>query len=251
MKIGILTFWWSYDNYGQILQAWALQRQLKIMGHTPYLIRYSEYDKSKTGLKLRLINLLKKNPVLGFLYNTIKNEKYYRVLCHNRQRGFDGFRKQYFAFSSLYYSSLHDIQAAPPAADAYIVGSDQVWAHLLNIDYNSIYFLNFGNISVKRLSYAPSFGMDKYPDHLKRNLKEALNRFDAISVREQQGVEICKSVGVDAKRVVDPTILIDISEYQSLFDDNNVCSSPYIFVYCVNINSPEQIKWTDLNIFSK
>lgn len=29
MKIGIFTFWWSADNYGQLLQCYALQQALK------------------------------------------------------------------------------------------------------------------------------------------------------------------------------------------------------------------------------
>ena len=41
MKIGIITFWESTDNYGQVLQAYALQQILKNMGHEPFLIRYS------------------------------------------------------------------------------------------------------------------------------------------------------------------------------------------------------------------
>ena len=40
MRIGIVTFWQSGDNYGQQLQCWALQRYLKGIGHEPFLIRY-------------------------------------------------------------------------------------------------------------------------------------------------------------------------------------------------------------------
>ena len=40
MKIGIVTFWQSDDNYGQLLQCWALQQYLRNLGHDPFLIRY-------------------------------------------------------------------------------------------------------------------------------------------------------------------------------------------------------------------
>lgn len=40
MKIGIITFWSSKDNYGQLLQLFALQTFLKELGHEPFLIRY-------------------------------------------------------------------------------------------------------------------------------------------------------------------------------------------------------------------
>lgn len=41
MKIGIVTFWNSEDNYGQILQCYALQRFLRDKGHDAFLIRYA------------------------------------------------------------------------------------------------------------------------------------------------------------------------------------------------------------------
>ena len=46
MKIGIITFWSSKDNYGQLLQLFALQTFLKELGHEPFLIRYGfwKYD---------------------------------------------------------------------------------------------------------------------------------------------------------------------------------------------------------------
>ena len=41
MKIGIMTFWWSNDNYGQLLQCYALQKYLRDRGHDAFLIRYN------------------------------------------------------------------------------------------------------------------------------------------------------------------------------------------------------------------
>lgn len=50
MKIGILTFWWSEDNYGQQLQAYALQKYLRNAGHDAFLIRYNyENDLGRTN----------------------------------------------------------------------------------------------------------------------------------------------------------------------------------------------------------
>lgn len=49
MKIGIITFWTSKDNYGQLLQCFALQQYLRKNGHEPYLIRYKERPKEKAS----------------------------------------------------------------------------------------------------------------------------------------------------------------------------------------------------------
>ena len=52
MKIGIITFWQSNDNYGQALQCFALQKQLISMGHTPFLIKYTPSHKvNKTSFQ--------------------------------------------------------------------------------------------------------------------------------------------------------------------------------------------------------
>ena len=40
MKIGIITYWSSQDNYGQILQCYALQKYLINLGHEAFLIKY-------------------------------------------------------------------------------------------------------------------------------------------------------------------------------------------------------------------
>lgn len=46
MRIGILTYWTSNDNYGQLLQCYALQQVLRDMGHDPYLIRFIHNEKN-------------------------------------------------------------------------------------------------------------------------------------------------------------------------------------------------------------
>ena len=64
MKIGIITFWESEDNYGQVLQCFALQQQLIQMGHEPFLIKYTPYPKiKKTPLIHKLWKLIKIYPI--------------------------------------------------------------------------------------------------------------------------------------------------------------------------------------------
>lgn len=67
MKIGILTFWWSEDNYGQQLQAYALQRYLRDAGHDAFLIRYNyENDLGRTNIFVRILKTL--NPIILFKF---------------------------------------------------------------------------------------------------------------------------------------------------------------------------------------
>lgn len=41
MKIGILTYWWTSDNYWQFLQCYSLQKYLRDLGNEVYLIFYN------------------------------------------------------------------------------------------------------------------------------------------------------------------------------------------------------------------
>ena len=37
MKIDIMDYWWSNDNFGQLLQCYTLQKCLRDAGHDVYL----------------------------------------------------------------------------------------------------------------------------------------------------------------------------------------------------------------------
>ena len=82
MRIGVVTFWQSADNFGQILQGYALQRALKAMGNAPVLIR-TERDQSSLPfsrkIKLFIHGFFQKHKdkAGGFIYNgRIENKEY-------------------------------------------------------------------------------------------------------------------------------------------------------------------------------
>ena len=47
MKIGIVTYWNSNDNYGQQLQYFATQTFLKALDHEAFPVRYVPQHKKK------------------------------------------------------------------------------------------------------------------------------------------------------------------------------------------------------------
>ena len=134
MKIGILTLWLGVDNYGQQLQIYALQKYLRNNGHDAYLIRYAYqtdilYTSEKNKLSKKVLRLLKIfNPIKlkTYIANKILLSKVSRINKEN-SRGFEEFRKKYVHVSEEYYKTYDEIKINPPEADAYIVGSDQVW----------------------------------------------------------------------------------------------------------------------------
>lgn len=244
MRIGIITYWQSNDNYGQLLQCWALQQYLKRQGHEPFLIRYDmlnrvlPHQKRKKVLKVMLVY-----PVIRYLLNRkkkrIQAQLWAEISKKNILRKFDEFRDNMVEQSPLLYSSLSELQSNPPQADVYITGSDQVWSQLLDIKENEVFFLNFGTAQTKRISYAASFGMEEYPKHLREVLSRNLQRFDKISVREKTGMKICADIGVSTQLVVDPTLLLPAADYRELSLKSKY--SDYVYIYSLNISSSDEI----------
>jgi len=241
MKIGIMTLWWSENNYGQLLQCYALQKYLRDMGHDAYLIRYDprgDYTKLSWKRVLKIFDI--KNLYRYFLLK--KREITYSFDKNDSVRNFEGFRNRYIHQSSRIYSSYKELVENPPQADIYIVGSDQVWnvpgiyraRNVINA-----YLLNFGDTLIKRLSYAASFGKER--EELDNNLLKLfsclLDKFDYISVREKSGLDICSQCGIhNAELVPDPTMLLDAESYRNLYKDGDIISKlnrPYCFLYIV------------------
>lgn len=259
MRIGIITFWRSEDNYGQQLQCWALQQVLVEMGHTPFLIRYVEKccsEKRKMLFFLRLLKYFLIYPVVQYVIWKKKDSKRKRLVWVNKgkniKRCFEEFRESHLYYSDKIYYGLNDLQNAPPIADVYICGSDQVWGNILqfNNDEYTSYFLNFGSSSIKRIAYAASYGMISYPKDKKNLLREQLSRFDTISCREKAGVSICNSVGIKASHVLDPTLLLSSFQYETKLKICNSNYNNYIYVYSLNICQPSDMNWNDLRSFA-
>ena len=253
MKIGIITYWQSNDNYGQQLQCWALQQYLKSQGHEPYLIRYDFANRKLPVNHLkRLIKLCLVYPVIKKLINRKKAISAKRIqdeiAVKNQQRNFASFQNEHIAKSDKLYHSLDELKANPPVADLYIAGSDQIWSQLLDIKENEVFFLNFGDSNQGRVSYAASFGMKQYPTELNVALKENLSRFDFVSVREKAGVNICKNVGLDARFVLDPTLLLDSDKYRSI--DATKRTGDYIYIYSLNVKSASEMYFGEVSKYA-
>ena len=254
MKIGIITFWRSNDNYGQLLQCWALQQYLKIMGFEPYLIRY-DYNPVPNGLWWkRIVKLFLVFPAIVKIFRIRKKRIYTQKLTElnkrNRLRRFDEFRNNNLNMCSQVYHNLKELRKCPPEADCYMTGSDQTWAQLVDIKNNWAYFLSFGQEEIPRIAYAPSFARNNYPQKIVPQLNKLLSKYSAISVREKDGVEICRKAGYTADHVLDPTFLLSKDDYISLLELRHNPTNQF-FLYSMNVENPDEIRWKELKMFAK
>lgn len=243
MRIAILTQQLK-ANYGGILQAFALQYTLKRMGHNPIVIE-QEYLQ-----KINIFKLLLEFPKRLFTKYVLKKRKYifseHKNNLHQKKR-----RKLTKPFidkniQQEYVTNYNSIDFN--RFDAFIVGSDQVWRPLYNwgvIDKMFLCFIPEEN-KVKRISYAASFGNNEweFTDEQTETCKELLSRFDAVSVREIDGIELCRKYlkREDAVCVLDPTLLLEREEYEELCREIPKIEEDILCAYILDLNDDIESK---------
>ena len=218
MKIGILTFH-NADNYGAVLQAYALQQKLNSLGFENEFVEIdtgNSSDKNETGNT--------ENAVTGAAAIFAR-----KVKAENEKRNglFKEFRDKYFNVSETYHQN--NMNSIGKEYDALIAGSDQVWNFSLP-DFDLRYLLPFEG-KVKKYSYAASFGNE--PDEkLMKQAMTYLNRFDGISVREKSGKELIEKYS-DKKALVlpDPTLLLDRKDWDKLADAAPTEKGRYVLLF--------------------
>ena len=239
MKIGIMTFWWTEDNYGQLLQCYALQKYLRDLGHDAYLIRYKQKKREDTLSDIVVKSILYPSiaikRILKILRKNNRKEIPLETLERNKERLFPEFTSKYIKYSDHIYTQYEELQKNPPAADIYIVGSDQIWnfSHPNNTSLNA-YFLNFGTSNIKRISYSASFGINKLSYSVKKRVKPLLQRFSHVTVRENTGKVICDQMGIESKVVCDPTLLLSKNQWLDIADNTEIPKGKYVFAYILS-----------------
>ena len=149
---------------------------------------------------------------------------------------FKVFAEKHYILSSEYFSS-RDYETLNECCDTFVVGSDQTWnqAFADYYKYGQYFLLDFVADDKKKVSYAASFGVASAALACERGTK-LYRRFQAISVREEFGVDVChKLYGVDSEMVLDPVFLLDHNDYDVLLRDTPKAEpEPYIAVYFLN-----------------
>ena len=70
---------------------------------------------------------------------------------------------------------------------------------------------------IKRIAYAPSFGISKIPEEYIDRYKTWLSEMYKLSVREEAGAKIIKELtGRDAVVLVDPTLMLTKEKWLSI-----------------------------------
>lgn len=254
MKIGILTqpLHW---NYGGIIQNWALQQVLKRMGHEPEMIFLEPCNQPgvlQFGWRsLSLAKCLLKKYLLGhdgvYLHSPF-DPRYNPSVPYYAD---DEFVKDICKTKPLARDSNLAALVNKQGYDAFVVGSDQVWREEYSPRIQS-YFLDFipEDDKRKRIAYAASFGKESdyiSPEKMPE-CRRLLGRFDAVSVREAEGIDIVRhDFGRhQVEKVLDPTLLLSTPDYEALIAPDDRHSSPYIASYILDPNDDKTAILTQL-----
>jgi hypothetical protein len=246
MIIGILTQPLR-NNYGGLLQNYALQLVLKRLGHEPITIDWDGRFTLKEKLwrlRVQIMHVLGIGSEIKLRY--IPNKKEELIISGNT----NNFISEYIKHTPTAYSlaSLHE-NALKIQAQAFVVGSDQVWRPGYNA-FPYAMFLDFTkNLNVHRVAYAASFGSDNwgFNEEDTKLLRSLAGLFNIVTVREKTGVELCKHfLGVDAIHVLDPTMLLNREDYENIVQDQREPKSEGTLFHYILDPSEEKTKLINL-----
>lgn len=231
MKIGILTYY-GVHNHGAVLQANALQSVLQGWGHN---VKFLSFERSYEYIPTEQVNKYSISAKSIPYYFRFLKEKGIGNVYYNLQksRTLKAFRDSKFQFEP--YDQFD--------GDLTVVGSDEVFS--LEIGYNPFMY-GYGLRSKKTISYAGSFGPSTLEEIQKKKkdvaIREGLNGFAAISVRDQNSQNIVKNLcGKEAPLVCDPVLLYGYPKEQMTFKPN---TDKYIAVYAYDhrMNTSDEVQ---------
>lgn len=197
MKIGILTYH-HVPNYGALLQAYALAQVVKAYGHEVEFIDYRPYR--------AIIYYLKESYLTPYFVSYVKRYRNIR----------EGFLHKLQMSNKTYYTRA-GLKEIPQQYELVICGSDEIWNIRSIRRFDPSYFLDFVNGNVQRVSYAASFGRTDTLGVYRQRVRELIEKFDYISVRDSNSLEVIrKECKIQPTKVLDPTFLADFSKIISV-----------------------------------
>lgn len=221
LKVGIVTMHRPL-NVGCTLQAMATALAIEKCGHMPEIIDYYYPNKlhRQRTVKYRLLhsaNKLVARVLLGAAF--VRREKRYDEFLHRLPLS-----RPYFSKDEIDGENQFDY-------DVVCSGSDQIWNPNF-ISKDTTFFCGFAPASIKRISYASSFGVLSVPEQYREIYLAHLSHYRHVSCREKSGVALLRDeLGVAATRVLDPTLLFSSDVWMRQAAPVRLPQAPYVFCY--------------------
>lgn len=228
MKIGILTFHYA-DNYGAVLQIYALQQAIKNQGNESVVIDYrSAYIEQ--GYKVKVLpekGITVKKQLKMLVINILNYKK-----ALKRKKAFENFRDKYLILSSpVNNATIHDIEQK---YEVILCGSDQIWnEEIIDTIDKDIYTLEFVK-KTRKVSYAASAGSS---ETLSDSMLHKIMLLDNITVREESlARQIHNYANINVSVVCDPVLLLSEGFWKNQISGIPVRKRRTLLLYYIDSN---------------
>lgn len=229
-EVGILTFHCS-DNFGAMLQAYALKHRLRTGGVAADIVRYE--PPYMTGRHWLVPYVPKERKRLSGLahmgYGLLYNLWNIRVFAARRTK-MRRFRTKWLIDRgqprALFLPGLKRLPYR-----CYVVGSDQIWNPDITLGLRPAYFGAFeGKHKERVVAYAASLGGSGLPDRYSQQFSELIRGLDRVSVRESGAVAYVQRFFPGKVEVVlDPVFFLGKEEWERVKNAPN--RGEYILLY--------------------
>jgi len=211
--VGIFGWWFedSWTNYGSTLTYYALMEYVSSLGLSVCMITSPFHNKNNAS------EFVKKH---GYIMTETYDFKFF--YHHNKK------------------------------IKTFLLGSDQLWFYHCYNRWGYSLFFDFVAKEKKKIAYSTSFGHSNpmIPKEEIPKLKPLLNRFDAISVREFDGVKTLSELfDIPAVQTLDPVFLCDLKNWDEIAKcAKNTPQNDFLFSYMLD---PDKRKVSALKHVSK
>ena len=206
--VGIVG-WWFASNYGSSLTYYALGTILQNMDKPVIMIPISKPNGTPWEPEIKY--------TVDFL------SKHFRI-ANKRE-----------------FHKMHEFNVF---CDSFMLGSDQMWTGSSTNLVGYTFFLDFVDKDKKKIAFSTSFGQSDFiaDENVTATAGDYLRRFDAVSVREQTGVDVCKKrFGVNAEQIMDPVFFCDRKDYDKLCEGiNDPIDKKYLLCYILDPTPEKQ-----------
>lgn len=238
MKASVITLH-TVDNYGSVMQTYATQQILKKCGYDVEFVDYWRRDnlpQSRAERMLEGSTLQKLKPLWGINDFTRRaTVSILKSVLEKQKSPMWKFLEERVNLTKVRYCSYDELKSDPPMADVYITGSDQVWNSIWNKGIDPAYYLDFAPTGKPRIAFSASIGREQLDAEEIPETKRLLQKYSAISVREQSAVELLESMDIKSTLVLDPTLMLGADEWRKLAAKQKK-EKPYILIYQLNPN---------------
>lgn len=235
VRVGIVTIYKNNQNYGGLLQAFALQQYVESMGLDCELISYERNQQAYRKMRLKNLGLFRSLKVLVSKIET-------KIIAYTKADYRQGIVARACCFKAFEMEIKHsvpmnddDIGQQCSAYQMMICGSDQIWNPGL---WNDVMFLNIQGFEGKKIAYAASIGRDTLTESERHYMAERICGLDAISVREKNAARIaCQLTSKKIATVLDPTFLLDAEQWQDFARRPEGCPNQFVFSFFLGKNT--------------